>query len=125
MAKKTNSIININKAIDRKAIFAKAWEVAREGASKFGGKVSEYFAFALREAWAEAKKAIKVAIPKWFMEKNKNFESTHCQCVSFFGLADISRETEQAILVKLPMITKTGFQTKFAKAVWIPKTILC
>lgn len=121
---KQKAIININKSIDRKAIFAKAWDIARKGAEKFGGKVSEYFAASLREAWAEAKKAIRVMIPKWFMDKNNNFESTNCRCVASFGLADISKESDKAILVKLPMITKSGLHTKFAKAVWIPKTIL-
>jgi hypothetical protein len=124
MAKRTNSIININKTVDRKAIFAKAWEIARKGQEKFGGKVSEYFAASLREAWEWAKKAIRILLPKWFMDKNNNFESTHCRCVASFGLADIAKETEKAIMVKLPMITKTGQHTKFAKAVWIPKAIL-
>lgn len=124
MAKRTNSIININKSVDKKAIFAKAWEIARKGAERFGGSVKEYFAASLKEAWAWAKKAIRVLIPKWFMDKNKNFESTHCRCVSSFGLSDIAQETEKAIMVKLPMITKTGQHTKFARAVWIPKTIL-
>lgn len=35
----------------------KAWEIAREGQKKFGGKVSEYIAEALRMAWAETKTA--------------------------------------------------------------------
>ena len=121
---KQKAIININKSIDRKAIFARAWEIARKGQEKFGGKVSEYFAFSLREAWEEAKRAIRVMIPKWFMDKNKNFESTHCRCVASFGLADVANETDKALLVKLPMITKTGLHTKYVKTVWIPKTIL-
>lgn len=37
----------------------RAWEIAREGYEKFGGKVSEYFAEALKMAWAEAKQASK------------------------------------------------------------------
>lgn len=37
-------------------VMKKAWEIAREGQKKFGGKVSEYFAEALRIAWALFKK---------------------------------------------------------------------
>lgn len=33
-------------------VMKKAWEIAREGAAKFGGKASEYFAKALKIAWA-------------------------------------------------------------------------
>lgn len=33
----------------------RAWEIAREGQNKFGGKVSEYFAVSLKMAWAEIK----------------------------------------------------------------------
>lgn len=33
----------------------KAWEIAKKGAAKFGGKVKEYFAEALKMAWAIAK----------------------------------------------------------------------
>jgi predicted amidohydrolase YtcJ len=40
-------------------IMKKAWEIAREGQKKFGGKVKEYFAQALRIAWAIAKGAMK------------------------------------------------------------------
>lgn len=36
-------------------VMKRAWEIAREGQEKFGGKVSEYFAIALKMAWAETK----------------------------------------------------------------------
>lgn len=35
-----------------KNVMKKAWEIAREGAKKFGGKASDYIAEALRMAWA-------------------------------------------------------------------------
>ena len=34
----------------------RAWEIAKEGVKKFGGKVKEYFAMALKLAWKEAKR---------------------------------------------------------------------
>ncbi|MGC4375943.1 hypothetical protein WD019_03225 [Fictibacillus sp. Mic-4] len=38
-------------------VMKRAWEIARKGVERFGGKVKEYFAEALRMAWAEVKKA--------------------------------------------------------------------
>ncbi|MBJ6360894.1 hypothetical protein ACFOQM_06220 [Paenibacillus sp. GCM10012307] len=35
----------------KKAVMVKAWKVARSAAAKFGGKVKQYFAEALRQAW--------------------------------------------------------------------------
>lgn len=34
----------------------KAWEIAKEGQNKFGGKVSEYLSEALKMAWGESRK---------------------------------------------------------------------
>ena len=45
-----------------KNIMKRAWEIAREGQSKFGGKAVEYFAEALKNAWAEAKGSQKATI---------------------------------------------------------------
>ncbi|PDY91481.1 hypothetical protein [Bacillus toyonensis] len=36
----------------------KAWEIAREGQRKFGGKVKEYFAQALKMAWTIVKNGL-------------------------------------------------------------------
>lgn len=38
----------------------RAWEIAREGVKKFGGKVREYFAQALAMAWQEIKKGVEI-----------------------------------------------------------------
>lgn len=43
-----------------KRIMTRAWEIAKEGQRNFGGKVSEYFAIALKMAWEEAKNGITV-----------------------------------------------------------------
>ncbi|MCG5104467.1 hypothetical protein [Oceanobacillus alkalisoli] len=34
-------------------VMKRAWEIAREGQSKFGGKVSEYISESLKQAWFE------------------------------------------------------------------------
>lgn len=44
----------------KKEIMVSAWQIAREGQKAFGGKVSEYFAQALKMAWAQAKNSINV-----------------------------------------------------------------
>ncbi|XJZ60229.1 hypothetical protein ACIA4Q_02450 [Lactobacillus delbrueckii subsp. bulgaricus] len=44
----------------KKEIMSKAWEIAREGQNEFGGKVREYFAEALKMAWAQAKSTINI-----------------------------------------------------------------
>ncbi|QBX16201.1 hypothetical protein Javan237_0003 [Streptococcus phage Javan237] len=36
-----------------KEIMTRAWEIAKQGQSKFGGKVSEYISEALKKAWFE------------------------------------------------------------------------
>lgn len=42
----------------KKQIMKRAWEIAREAVSKFGGNATEYFAEALRMAWKETKIAV-------------------------------------------------------------------
>lgn len=42
-------------------VMKKAWEIARAAVVRFGGNVKEYFAEALKQAWAEARKPKKVA----------------------------------------------------------------
>ena len=41
-------------------VMTRAWEIARDGQSKFGGSVKEYFAMSLRAAWLELKGAVKM-----------------------------------------------------------------
>lgn len=41
--------------MNKKQIMKRAWEIAKDGAKKFGGKVREYFAVALSIAWKEMK----------------------------------------------------------------------
>ena len=49
------------KKVDIRVVMKRAWEIAREGQKKFGGKVKEYFAMALKLAWKEVKKvAVKL-----------------------------------------------------------------
>lgn len=47
----------------KKHVMTRAWEIAKTGAKRFGGNAKEYFAAALRMAWAEFKSA--AAIVEW------------------------------------------------------------
>lgn len=40
-------------------VFQRAWDIARAGAKKFGGKASEYFQESAKQAWAEEKAEVK------------------------------------------------------------------
>lgn len=46
----------------KKIVMTKAWQIARKGFSKFGGKIKDYFAEALRMAWAIVLKGMKSKI---------------------------------------------------------------
>ena len=48
-----------------KNVMIRAWEIAKDGVAKFGGKVKEYFAEALKMAWAEmnAPKTAEIRFP--------------------------------------------------------------
>ena len=47
-----------------KNIMKRAWEIAKEAVKKFGGKVRQYFAEALRMAWEEAKNVVKKIVDR-------------------------------------------------------------
>lgn len=46
----------------KKEIMKRAWEIARQGAEKFGGKAIEYIAEALKIAWKEAKQPKEIVL---------------------------------------------------------------
>lgn len=52
-----------------KQIMKRAWEIARQGVKKFGGKVKEYFAEALKMAWDEFKNATETVTTDRIVEE--------------------------------------------------------
>lgn len=50
-------------------VMSRAWEIAKEAVTKFGGSSKEYFAEALKMAWAEKKQG-----PKTIAEIAEKFE---------------------------------------------------
>lgn len=58
----------------KKQVMVRAWEIARKGQKKFGGKVKEYFAEALKIAWVEVKAPKKATITTTFgSRRNKSW----------------------------------------------------
>jgi|GEM_PF-3601407 len=47
---------------EKRNIMVNAWRIAREGQKAFGGKISEYFAQALKMAWAQAKNGLDIEV---------------------------------------------------------------
>jgi len=47
----------------KKQIMKRAWEIAKQGQNKFGGKVSEYLSAALKMAWEESRKVTLTTTP--------------------------------------------------------------
>ncbi|BFH14960.1 hypothetical protein WJ0W_000891 [Paenibacillus melissococcoides] len=58
----------------KKHVMTGAWEIAKTGAKRFGGSAKEYFAAALRMAWAEKKGAKTMQVHKWTTAKGSVVE---------------------------------------------------
>lgn len=69
-----------------KNVMVRAWEIAKQGAKKFGGKVKEYFAAALKLAWKEAK------------EDAMTIEEKVAQV--FAGFARLNKVTDLTVTIK-------------------------
>lgn len=96
-------------------VMVRAWEIAREGQNKFGGKVKEYFAQALKMAWAEKKNQGKevVALKTWFINKNFSHHEAYALKVSDF---QIIKETAKAY--RLKAVSDYG-----NLYIWAPKSV--
>ncbi|MCM3699173.1 hypothetical protein [Paenibacillus macerans] len=59
-----------------KNVMARAWEIARAAVTKFGGKVKEYFAQALAQAWKEVKTKVEpgMRVHTWTTAKGSVIE---------------------------------------------------
>ena len=61
----------------KKQIMTRAWQIAREGAAKFGGNAREYMAAALRMAWEEIK-MIEKLVKKYNIRIHPNGTQIAC-----------------------------------------------
>ncbi|WP_374018986.1 hypothetical protein ABU162_04350 [Paenibacillus thiaminolyticus] len=95
-----------------KNVMSRAWEIAREGFKKFGGQLKEYFAVALRMAWAEKKKgAKKMQVHKWVTQKGSTIELhakhvTQQKWVTDWG-QEMTKEVNFVMIYKLIINGKT------------------
>lgn len=94
---------------DKSYIMKAAWELARRGQKKFGGKVKDYLSESLKILYARIKTMVKV--PTWFINK-KFLVVGFC---SDFEHGYIEKETEKAIFVKL---------RRCKERLWVPKSIM-
>ena len=92
-----------------KKIMKRAWEIAREGVKRFGGKVKEYFAEALKLAWKEVKNIMADA-KKSALEPGQKYiplgeikgyiqDEIDLSEVFLDGATKIKEETEKAVLI--------------------------
>jgi len=75
-------------------VMTKAWEIAREGQQKFGGKVKEYFAQALKMAWEIIKKGAKKIMDFGYQVVQKKNGTMHFLVNDIEGL-EVSFLTEK------------------------------
>lgn len=110
-----------------KVIMGNAWIIARKGQRKFGGKVSEYFAEALKISWAlyKKEKARKggdiVMIAPWFLEKKFGHKSM-IQQINGDSILKIKKETEKAYLIEAVAYYEGG-KVEIKNEFWAPKSV--
>lgn len=104
----------------KSTLFKNAWTFAKQGAKKFGGSAKEYFAEALKKAWAFLKEfntpgfSTGLEIKQWFV--NKNFTQQEKMVINSSD-REVVKETEKA--VQILFSSKYGNLTK-----WVPKSCL-
>lgn len=97
------------KKFTRSQIMKAAWEIARRAANKFGGKAKQYISEALKMVWVRVKSTVMV--PSWFIAKKTGGIRPVEKTVKGF----VEKETEKAVLVKVPAIGDN---------LWVPKSVL-
>lgn len=111
-----------------KMIMANAWEIARNGQRKFGGKVKDYFAEALRISWKlyNDEKARKggdlVVVAPWFLKKELGHPSV-VHTVLRESTLYIVKETEKAYLIKAVAKDNQLGSGDVINEFWAPKSV--
>lgn len=72
-------------------VMTKAWGIAKQGQAKFGGKVKEYFAAALKMAWALVKK-VSNTIEITLREGSRNNKTWVAEIVGLDGKWGFNRQ---------------------------------
>lgn len=108
-----------------KLIMKNAWEIARRGQKKYGGKISEYFVEALKISWAlyKKEKARKggdiVMIAPWFLEKTFGHPSV-VHTIQRESTLKIKKETEKAYFIEA-VAYQGGIEVR--NEFWAPKSV--
>ena len=102
---------------NKSAIFTTAWKLAKSGQSKFGGKVKEYFATALKISYTSSKFEF-YGFKSWFKLDSYMPMDDFQLIIGGSDTVELVAETEKAVLLKF-----VGFYGNFAKT-WAPKSAL-
>lgn len=90
--------------LSMKVLMNNAWKIARNGQKRFGGKVTDYLAEAMKIAWKlykelKAKKGGKIAaIAPWFIRKTFDHKSMVQQIAG--STYNVLKETEKAFYIE-------------------------
>lgn len=105
---------------DLKLVATKAWKVARNGQSQFGGSVVSYLSDSFKIAWFEIKHQNDFrfnGFKAWFTPDDLTGDELNLVCG---GYVDVKLVAETAKAVKLDFISYLGWDLK----VWAPKSAL-
>lgn len=102
-------------------IMTRAWEIARNAVEKFGGKVKEYFAQALKMAWKEVRKP---ELKKWFERKLANEMGIVYGNLYSLELFCKIKETEKAAYCMMYIGHNSSGICARKKCAWIPKSVI-
>ncbi|MBU5341323.1 hypothetical protein [Caldifermentibacillus hisashii] len=111
-----------------KMIMSNAWDIARRGQKKYGGKVKDYFAEALRISWKlyNDEKARKggdlVVVAPWFLKKELGHPSV-VHTVLRESTLYIKKETEKAYLIKAVAKDNLLGSGEVVNEFWAPKSV--
>lgn len=83
-----------------KQVMVRAWQLAKDGANKFGGSSKEYFASSLELAWAEVKAAEQTTEVKEVRELATKHNIPYIVAEGFFKLAESIGTTVERMQIR-------------------------
>lgn len=111
----------------KSAVMKRAWDIAGYGARRFGGNKRDYFAEAMKLAWAQRdqlkgsdfwpkakpKKNV-IQLKDWFLSKNYALKSD----LAVAEKTQIAKESEKALLVEVIV------NNQIISTYWVPKSVV-
>ncbi|AWP37754.1 hypothetical protein DXF96_00060 [Heyndrickxia coagulans] len=111
-------------SLSMKVLMNNAWKIARNGQKRFGGKVTDYLAEAMKIAWKlykelKAKKGGRIAaIAPWFLRKTFKHPSAVTQIA--VSVYNVKKETAKAYLIEA-VAHEGGID--IVNKFWAPKSV--